>query len=680
MAKSFSKFPHKTLRFILIIAVIIIIIIIIIDVGGNIFLREFIDRARGELKESAGFDLDIGNYFFDVFLGIVIYDLRLTKDNTDIFSVDIINLHPDLVNLVVAKSLYFPRINIKHPYIYKVETIDKEFISAILLGLLAQDEAIRSTIFKIQDLNLMDMLTIDIDGYTAFAQTKIFLTRGKIRLKDASFLVPGVAIRNMQHREDINYTFETTFLGDDFLINKLELTGYEASNLFLSGGIKDFSSDVNLDLEGELNSILLEDIKLFNNKYFNTKGFADINFKISGQADSAKFLTKIKFSNCACSILNSFSVKKINSDLSLDGKDLSLELTGSYDDSPINLSVDLNQRNIPHIHSELSIKDLGYFDNVAISFQGYYLNNVIGGDLEAIFNYIEQKTNKTTSIAFKNAYLDFEMKKFKSNALDIVWLSDSPEEECVSKAVSFKGLNTDFAFENDALSINNFIADLYGGTIEGNGELWLELDEFKYRSKLYLQNLKVKDFAKEFLLLGYQLTGMLSGSVGLSSDQKKSIFGEIQIANGQVFDNVVLGAISDFFGMPSLRTIDFDNLRINFLKEWGKYSTVINLFSPDITIYLDNNFLKEGIMNGYLSVRLSSSLMDQSKPFKRLFKYIEYNQPTVYFPFNLKGYVDNPRIEWLQNEFKEKLGAFLKDKYKKILQDQLNRVAKKFVK
>lgn len=683
MANISLKFPRRTLRLLLVAVVIIVGIIVVSDVSGSLLLNNYLRSFQREVNQKAGVRLDFSAAFFDVFTGVHIKGLKLTQGGLALFSARMAACNFDVVQFISQKRLSCKKITLCQPYIYKTDRIDKEFITAILLGMQAQENALRSTVVKIYDFNMMDLVTFDMDGYVAFAQAKLLLTRGKLKVKKTALAHRGNAMADSPLGSDVSYAFEATYQGNDFLIHKLELTGYGAASLLLSGAISDFTGAVDLEIEGDIRSVLLDDIPRLNNRYFSTHGFADVAFHVHGPVEQPACTAEVKFTNCNFSLLNSLYIKKIRSELTWDGKDVAVELSGYMDDSFVNLRLKTDKENAPHIRSEVSIKDWGSFRAVVLNFQGYFLNRIIGGDVEAIFDYVQKKTPKRASAAFRNVYFNFDTSIFQSNSFDMAWTSGPSQDEkkpTPRKTMSFADLRAVVESKDNAVALKNIKAALYGGLLEGDAHCSFDVNEFAYDAKLSLRDLKIKDFCQEFLSLGYQLSGSLSGALALSSEPKKAISGEVEVTGGKVYDNVVLTAVADFFGVPSLRTIDFTKLRINFLRAWDKYRAGINLFADDVTLYLDNQFFDNGVMNGYLSVRIDSKRMNESRRFKRLFKYIEYKEPTVYFPFNLKGYLENPRIEWLQNEFKEKLEKFLSDKHKKILQDHLNSLAKDFMK
>jgi hypothetical protein len=77
-------------------------------------------------------------------------------------------------------------------------------------------------------------------------------------------------------------------------------------------------------------------------------------------------------------------------------------------------------------------------------------------------------------------------------------------------------------------------------------------------------------------------------------------------------------------------------------------------------------------MDGYLSVVISTRLLNESKQFKKILAYIKHDQPSVSFPFKISSYIDSPRILWLKNEFKEKLSNLLPERNKRYLQKQVS--------
>lgn len=681
MVNILLKFPHRALRFVSFAFLFLLVAAVIADASGSFILNRYLSLAQRPLQQKENVRFEYGGAFFDIFSGAHIFSLRFGQDNKELFSAKRVNLQFDLLKLFSQKRLFCKQLYLRQPYLHKADFIDKKLVAAILSGIQLQKDMIRSTVVRIDDFNVMEIAVFDVDGYVAFAQSELLVSRGKLKVSEAKFLASNVAASKAPIDDDINYAFEATFRENDFLINKLELTGYGAAHLLFTGRINDFTDAADFELQGEISSVLLDELQVLNNRNFSVNGFADCSLRFYGPIEKPLSSIKVKFTNCSLSFFDSFYIKKIESDFRWDDKDISLELAGFINEAPLTLTLKVDKRTIPQISAQAVIKDAGAFHNGTINFQGYRLNKIIGGDLEAAVDYTQKKKKKKVSVEFSNMYFNLETLNFQSNALNLAWFNDASVGAGQSlKAVSLTGLSADVETKKNSISLDDFKAAVYGGTIQGNADVVFDVNDFSYDAKFYLQNLEITDFAREFLSLGYQLSGVLSGTMAFSSDPKKRLSGEVQVANGKVYDNAVLTAVADFFSLPSLRTIDFSKLRINFLRSFDKYHAGINLSSDPITIYWDNQFLEGGVMDGYLSVRISSRLMDESKPFRRLFKYIEYKEPTVYFPFNLRGYVENPRIEWLQNEFKDKLENFLKDKHKKILQDQLNKLAKDFMK
>ena len=82
-------------------------------------------------------------------------------------------------------------------------------------------------------------------------------------------------------------------------------------------------------------------------------------------------------------------------------------------------------------------------------------------------------------------------------------------------------------------------------------------------------------------------------------------------------------------------------------------------------------------MDGYLSVIMSTELLNESKVFKKLLAYIKHDEPVVVFPFKITSYINTPRILWLKNEFKVKLQNLLPESNKRFLQGQVNNMIAK---
>lgn len=675
MIKSYLTSPHKVFHSFLIIIISILIFVIAIDLSATIILNQYLSNISLNLGNNFDAQVDFRNVYFDIFYGIFINGPIIKIDKDIIFDAKSIKLNLDYLDMIYKRQLFFKKISIQSPHIYKVDYFESSFLSFLLSSIKASSDISKSTTVKLYNLNFMDLINFDLDGYFALAQSKLLLTRGKINIKDTIFL-RNTGLKDSLLNSPLTYVFEATYQGSDFLIDKLDLASRSA-RLILWGRIKDFSNDVNLELEGDLNNFLLEDIRLLNNDYLITKGILKAKFFINGPIENPDFRTNISILNTTLHMLDKFKVNITSSDLMWDNQGLrTRSVSGSIGKAPISLDLQIdNKEAYNKVNLKLSSQNLDLLDTLDVSFKGNFHSKVLEGNTTVSFRYKNKNIIFTKIFDFEDIFLDIKDLSFKSSVVDILSSEkDDLEAEDKFKKLEFTEINGNLTITPTDFLIDNIRTKICNGKVEGEAGFYIKDNTLLYNSRIYLEGVEIKNIAKEFLSKEYQLSGLLWGKIVINSEASDTITGNIKISDGKIENNALLIAISDFLGINSLRRIDFNNLEILFRRIWDKYEAQINLFSKDIGIYLDNKFFADETMDGYLLVKLTTKLMDESKRFRRLFKHIGYKEPIVYFPFKLKGYVDKPRIEWLKNEFKEKLQDFLSPSNKKILQNELNKL------
>lgn len=672
-----SSSHHKAIHFFFSALISILVVILVIDVSFSFILGHYLEKIRIDLKNSSDLELSEDSYYFEIFNGVLINGLTIKKKNSPIFSTDNIKLKLSLPALIFKKELSLERIKMLNPHIYKSDYPKDDILRAITHILEKPNALFKSTIILLTNLNVMETVVLDIDGYVALAQQELLLTRGKINIRKAEFLnTSNAPYINSILNKPINYLFEGRYSGDDFFINKLDLISHSA-RLLLSGELKTSNNTINLDIKGELKDFLLDDIQIINNSYLNSTGLLGASFVLKGPIGDIAYNIDIDILNCSLDILHKIAINKINSHLVWDNRGLrSTAASALFNNSPINLNLSIDNKGFSLINLEfLSQNQLDILKRVRLDFYGYIHNKFLEGDLITTLDYPKDKQLRSAALDFRDINFNFESFGFKSRLLNVLfnnsenWNSDSE-----LKKMELSDLSCILALSKDVLSIQSINAKLYGGNLKAEVGFNYQEDIFSYNSKLNLENIQVKDLANEFLSSDYRLTGILSGKINIDSKENELIGGDLDIANGKIEDNAILIAVADFFSMPSLKNIDFSNLKILFRRIWDKFEAQINLTSDNVGLYLDNKFFPDGTMDGYLLAKFTTSLMDESKRFKALFKYIEYKEPKVYFPFKLMGYVNKPRIEWLRNEFKEKLQDFISKGNQKKLQDLLNKM------
>jgi len=645
------------------------------DLSLSLILNNHLNKAKTGFKEGAGLNLTYKLALFDVFNGISINGLAISQDEKKVFDTTNIKLKVDLGNTLLNRRLLCREIIVNDPHIYKIEHFDKSYLSFLLAGTKDSGDILKSVMLRLFNLNYMGLINLDMGGYVALAQDKILLSRGKMQILKAAFLGKTVFDQSNSLLDNpLDYSFESTFIDGDFVVNKLDVVGFTA-RLVAFGRVKDYGSTAELDFNGELSDFMLEDVKQLNNDYVYARGILSSKFVVKGAAGQPGFRADIKIRDSNIRILDSLRVDNINSDFVWDNSGFRSEkISGLMDGEPVNLKLLFEKQDGKNIiNLEFLATNLGLLDDLKIGFEGSLLKNVLSGDIEVGFSRAYNQKILKKRYNLENFNLDFLDFEFNCDSAQIQ-LSEKKQQQTEEKVrnILFSEINGALSMIKDSLELHSFQAKLFDGALKGKASISSQEKSLQYDARINLYDLDSNALVKDLFSADYELSGPLSGNITVNSKLRENVTGDVQIVNGQIKDNEILIAISDFFGIPSLKTVAFSNLKIIFFKVWNKYDSKISLFSPDVAIYLDNKTFEDDELDGYLLVKLATTLMDESPRFKRLFRNIGYAEPTVYFPFQLKGYFDRPRIEWLESEFKEKLEDFLPDTHKKLLQDSLN--------
>lgn len=671
---------NKLLHSFLFVLIATIVLFLVFEISLTIVFNSHLKKTKKSLQESTDLDFRYRFAFFDIFYGAYIKNLSITQDNNPILGVGSIRLKLDVLGTALNKELTCKEIYLIRPHVYKVDHFEKEYLSFLLANVQNCGSLIRSVSIKVYNMNFMDRLDLDIGGYVALAQNKILLSRGKIRILDSVLLgMSDIDQSNNFLIMPLDYAFEATYMDGDFVINKFEITSLSAK-LALSGRIEDYEDTFDLDIKGDLKDFMLEDVKQFNNDYVYGRGILNSKFNFQGPLDIADFRVDMNISDANLKVLDSLKLSKINTDLVWDNKGLrSDSISMLIDNSPANLSLDISKEGTKSIiNLGFFSKSLDVLDDFKVDFQGGLANNILEGNIGIAFQRKYEEKTFNRDLRFEKFYLDLTDFSFTGGSVQIKLgevvdaVSAEAEKKENIRRLTLNQLTGNMSMTSEGLEIYNLEGDFYGGTLKSDASFKSTDNNLYYNSKIILKNVDTADLVEEFLYEEYNLSGLLSGSIILNSKLRENITGDIQIIDGELTNNAVLIAISDFFAMSSLKSVAFSNLKIIFYKIWNQYDAKISLFSQDVSIYLDNKSSAGESLDGYLLVKISTVLMDESPRFTRLFKHIGYKEPTVYFPFQLKGYFEKPRIEWLENEFKDKIEVFLPESNKKLLQEALN--------
>lgn len=216
---------------------------------------------------------------------------------------------------------------------------------------------------------------------------------------------------------------------------------------------------------------------------------------------------------------------------------------------------------------------------------------------------------------------------------------------------------------------------VYKGLVKGNGFL-----DFSLKPAKLLLDFKVYKLDMEELItalgLNYELKGSLDFSGVFNNRLDPCLSGRLDIRDGYLKNAQVLGLISDFLNIPSLRSVYFENI-----------SSLAGFSLPNKEVMFDKIVLNDQGMDlrgnirlkntrkisGNLSVRLSTALLKESFKLRLLFFLIGERLEYQDFDFEIGGFVNSPQIKWLSTRFKENIMKYLSGGGRKSIEDTLEK-------
>jgi hypothetical protein len=292
------------------------------------------------------------------------------------------------------------------------------------------------------------------------------------------------------------------------------------------------------------------------------------------------------------------------------------------------------------------------------------------------------RTQKLTSINPRRVYhamisLDglscvFANKAVSVSAEKIACETDASEKKIYAQASDFK---THVYSGKTKIYFTGLSMSIYRGFLKGNGFLdsgcWppkLSLDFKAYR-------LDVAELVKA-LGLNYELKGGLDFEGVFNNRLNPCLSGKLDVSDGYLKNTKVLGLISDFLSVPSLKNVYFERI-----------SSPISFSSTDKEIIFDKISVNAGDMNlsgnmrlkntkkisGNISVRLPTALLKESFKLRLLFLLVGERLPYQDFEFEVGGFINSPQIRWLSTRFRENALKYLTGGGKKAMEDSLEK-------
>lgn len=679
---------RKGLRFFLNLAFFFIILTGLVNLSVSIVLNKKFKETERLLARSEGISFHLKFAYFNIFRGVTIKSLEFGKGGNVFFSARRIGIGFDILSLFKHK-ISIKNIEVRQSRITLYSVTDIKSLVERLMGMNQSIGFFDTIYFKGTDLWFDDVARLDVKGYLSFIKGNFLVSKGKAILKKIQ--IPQISevdfFKGSKFYTPLDYVFEAEPQGEDYCISRMEL-----SNPFFkltgTGRIQNFKTSPHMSLTVNLLNTVLDDFPVLNREHVQSRGVLDFVLKVSGPLDDLRTLLSVNLTNGDFTFFDSISVTRVNGSLvvtkdHLSGQDFSLNINGI----PFKGDFAFFQKGYPHLllllFSDKASDETGFLLNLSAD----WIDSELTGDINTRLLYTTKDTVNTLFFNLKGFRLGYdEDLLLHAQNIEAKFLVDpqtkKSEAQILKKELFKKDLTLADLFcvikrQKDGFVLDQLKASCYGGTLEGAVNFSPGDEQLSIKGEGHLRDVDLNTFFEKSDTKKSILLGRLDGDLRFDSASVDMFKGQLFITDGLIEENPILNAVADFLGVPSLKKINFNDLSMFFTGGRGDYASQIKLQSPEVSGVLDGKVSSYDKMDGYLSVNISSKLLNESKQFRKILTYIRHDEPSVTFPFKIFSYIHSPRVLWLKNEFKEKLQKLLPERNQRFLQREVNKIVEK---
>jgi hypothetical protein len=540
-----------------------------------------------------------------------------------------------------------------------------------------------TTYFGCNRLNLGDGGAIAVKGYLSSLQGGLYVSKGELTLVSAAFLQkldPAALDGPGGIADPFDYLLDVQVKDGAWEVQRLEINNAVihcvGSGKIDGAGTEEATMDMTLNMP----HVILDDMPVINSKDMQTRGLAEFTLHLSGLFSRPEVTAALKIDNAEQEIFGGLSVRKVNGSVIYEkNKVTSSKIDLFLNQLPfqVDFSVDTGSR--PHILLNLSSVPQGKEppDFVVHVDADWTEAHRLKGEASGSWRYVSKDLVHRTAFAVEGLEAGIDQDLFFSSdgvriSFDVTAELGGSVKDVFHRTFILEDISVVGKKQKEGFALEPLRAACYGGVLEGRLFVYSAPGTFGANAEGHVRGVDLQAFAEETPEETSLILGRLDGDLKFDTELKDMLKGQLFVTNGVIEQNSLMNAVADFLGVPSLKKIAFKDLSVFFNGGRGDYSSKVSLESDDVSALLEGHITTYDTMDGYLSVVISTRLLNESKQFKKILAYIKHDQPSVSFPFKISSYIDSPRILWLKNEFKEKLSNLLPERNKRYLQKQVS--------
>jgi len=680
MINSSSSSPRRSRRGLLYGVGGVVLVVLAVNFAGTLLAIRALGSARREMREVTGYTLDVGGVFFNVLRGLSLSNVTVSKDEQ-------LLLDAGRVDLGFEGLSYFRApLRIKNMRVRTLRLVTARITELAdagrRLGRPESSISIYNTFrFSCRDVYFDNTVHLDFSGYLNIVSKELYTLRGRLSVLKIRYpAFPDFDVFDESYfYQPFDYEFQAVRKDDTLEIAPIEFSN---SRLKVYGGatVTDLTREKpSVDLKLEMANILLDDLPVLNRGNVRTRGILDIVGVLKGEILRPETALSVTLKNGDVTFFDSLYFSKMQGTMVFArnqflGEGLSLELNGVPLTADLRLFAQLHPRVYLSLRSLSQVAGMSQFIwQMEADWKGDHLRGAAGGAVrnlardtvqEFAFDLRDFRLGYDEDLYLYSRYFDVDLKTM---------LRDGASVDVFERGVEFEYFFGVLRKLPDGFGFKHVKASCYGGNLEGEVFFTPVKKQLYARGELHVREVNIRKYTEVSSPQSTLTRGQLGGDLRFDNREEEQVKGQIFVANGEIERNPILNAVADYLGILSLKRLPFGDLSIYFKGGRGDYNVDVELTSSLVNAQLESKVIHHDTMDGYLSASLSSELLNESRSFSRLLKYLKHDEPYVVFPFKISSYISSPRILWLKNEFKEKIQNKLPERNKRYLQGQINK-------
>ena len=311
--------------------------------------------------------------------------------------------------------------------------------------------------------------------------------------------------------------------------------------------------------------------------------------------------------------------------------------------------------------------------NFSLNFLGAGHKNSIKGEMIAEIQKAES-INPAKTFYVRMAVNDLSC-VFLNKVLSVSAKNISCETDALDRKISLK-ISDFWALlyaGKKRIYLSRLNLSIYEGLMKGSGYLDFQEAFPKLLLDFKIYKLNIAELAKA-QNLNYDLKGALDFKGVFNNKINPCLSGRLNISDGYLKNIKLLGMVSDFLSVPSLKSTYFKDLSSMVEFSWINKDVLFDKFivtGNDILLRGNIKLKTTKKIKGNMSARLSTELLKEAFKLRLLFFLIGERLPYQDFEFEIGGFVNSPQIKWLSTRFRENITKYLSEGGKSSLEKSL---------